>query len=64
MISPPRGDEIPARGLVVSDVPGPRGSVIRDVPAGEVLQKMKPGPFPGMGVVRGRFEQHITWPES
>ena len=55
MISPPRNDEVPAQGLVVSDVPDPKGSVICDVPAGEVLKKMKPCPFPGMGVVRGRF---------
>ena len=67
MISPPQGDEAPPRcneapalGLVLSDVPDPRGSVICDIPAGKVLQKMKPCPFPGMGVVRGRFEQHIN----
>ena len=47
-------------GLQESDIPDPQAKPVCDIPAGKVLWKIMPRPFPGMGLVQGQFEQHIT----
>ena len=48
-------------GLQETDNPDPQAKPVCDIPAGKVLREMMPHPFPGMGLVQGRFEQHIIF---